>query len=57
MILDAVGGREDVGAVDEGAAADEDVVELLLLQNGNLPWVLSCKYGRKFLLLKTIERY
>ena len=46
MVLDAMGGREDVGAVDEGAAADENVVELLLLQDGDLPRVLSCRYGR-----------
>ena len=41
VLLDAVSGRQDVGSVDQGAAADEDVVELLLLQDGDLPRVLG----------------
>ena len=41
MTLDAVSRREDVRSVDEGSAADENVVELLLLQDGNLPRVFG----------------
>lgn len=42
-VLDAVGGREDVRAIDEGATAHEDVVLFLILQDGNLPRVFSCR--------------
>jgi hypothetical protein len=40
-IVYAVSGRDDVRAVDERAAADVDVVELVLLEDGNLPGVLG----------------
>ncbi len=57
MVLDAVSGREDVGTVDEGATADENVVKLLFLQDGNLPRVLSCRYRRERGLLKLRTKY
>ena len=40
-VVDAVGGGDDVRSVDEGSAAEVDVVELLLLEDGNLPGVLG----------------
>ena len=42
ILLDAVSSGEDVGSVDQASTADKHVVELLLLQDGHLPWVLSC---------------
>ena len=41
IFLDTVSGGEDVRPVDEGTPADEDVVKLLLLQDGHLPGVLG----------------
>ena len=40
-VVDAVGGGDDVRSVDERAAAEVDVVELLFLEDGNLPGVLG----------------
>jgi hypothetical protein len=42
MTLDAMSSCEDMGPVNEGSAAHEDVVELLLLQDGHLPRVFGC---------------
>ena len=43
IVLDAVSGREDVRAVDEGTAAQVHVVEFLLLQDGDLPRIFRCR--------------
>ena len=40
-VVDAVRGGDDVRPVDERASAEVDVVELLLLEDGNLPGILG----------------
>ena len=45
-LLHAVGGGHQVAAGQQGRAAGVHVVELLLLQDGGLPRILSCRGGK-----------
>jgi len=41
VALDAVSGGKNMRSIDQRTATNVNVVKLLFLQNGNLPWVLS----------------